>query len=166
MRDIRLRRSQIMDPPGKRYWPLYMGRDGCRAPMQWDSSAGAGFTTGTPWLPINPDYTMRNVAAQEADPGSLLQLTRRLVRLRKSTPALTRGDMVLFPSPPDTLVYRRRAPGQSVLVALNFSARAVTLPAEVTHGGALLFSTEADRGAPAGAGAALAPHEALMLLED
>lgn len=70
MRDIRLRRSQIVDPPGKLYWPLYRGRDGCRGPMQWDDNPGAGFSTGLPWLPVNPDYRFRNVARQAEDPHS------------------------------------------------------------------------------------------------
>ncbi len=62
MRDIRVSRSQILDPIGRRYWPFFKGRDGCRAPMQWDTSANAGFSAAKPWLPVHPDYRERNVA--------------------------------------------------------------------------------------------------------
>jgi alpha-glucosidase len=134
MRDIRLRRGEIMDPPGKRFWPLYKGRDGCRSPMQWDDSPFAGFSSTQPWLPVHPNYPARNVAAQEADPASLLNLTRRLIALRKETPALRRGEFVpLTARPRRVLAYLRRTAEQSVLVALNFSARAAhePLPPEV-----------------------------------
>ncbi len=51
MRDISLPRREILDPPGRRYWPLYKGRDGCRSPMQWEAARNAGFSAGRPWLP-------------------------------------------------------------------------------------------------------------------
>ncbi|HTO22309.1 MAG TPA: alpha-glucosidase, partial [Spirochaetia bacterium] len=105
MRDIRLRRREILDPPGRRYWPFYRGRDGCRAPMQWDGSANAGFSpagfspagfspTGSarPWLPVHPDHERRNVESQSTDPGSLLSFTRALIALRRQAPALVSGD--------------------------------------------------------------------------
>jgi len=94
MRDIHLRRGEILDPPGQKYWPFYKGRDGCRSPMQWDAGAQAGFSTARPWLPVHPDYLQRNVAAQQADPGSLFHFTKKLLALRKAYPALRRGDYV------------------------------------------------------------------------
>lgn len=128
MRDISLRRDQILDPPGKRYWPFFKGRDGCRSPMQWDPGPNAGFTTGQPWLPVHPGYPSRNVANQQKDPGSLLNFYRALIRLRRSHSALTRGDFRPLPmgSAP-VLAYVRSVPGQSILVALNFSAQAQTI---------------------------------------
>ena len=59
--------------------------------MPWDSSRHAGFTTGVPWLPLNPDFASRNVAAQVADPGSMLALYRSLIALRREQPALHAG---------------------------------------------------------------------------
>lgn len=126
MRDVPLRREEILDPPGKRYWPFYKGRDICRAPMQWDSSEYAGFSTAIPWLRVHPDYLQRNVAAQRSDPDSLLNLTRKLIRLRKACPALRQGEFIPWKSPAGTLAFKRRTEQQSILVGLNFSARPST----------------------------------------
>jgi alpha-glucosidase len=123
MRDLSLRRSEIMDPPGKKYWPLYKGRDGCRSPMQWDDSPGAGFTSGTPWLKVHPDASRRNVAAQDQDPDSLLNFTRRLIALRRATPALVRGNFAPLSAPPGVLAYLRHSEDQTALVVMNFSDR-------------------------------------------
>lgn len=130
MRDISLHRSEILDPPGKRYWPFFKGRDGCRSPMQWDGTPNAGFSTAKPWLPVHPDYTRRNVAAQRDDPASLFNFTRKLLALRREHPALRRGDFLPLETPPGVLAYLRRTGTQSILVALNFSGRKVkiTLP--------------------------------------
>ena len=59
------------------------GRDHARTPMQWDASPQAGFTTGTPWLPVNPDHTLVNAAAQVGDPESVFAHYQRLIRLRR-----------------------------------------------------------------------------------
>lgn len=121
MRDIRLSRDEILDPVGKRYWPFYKGRDGCRAPMQWDDSPYAGFSNVQPWLPVHPDYTFRNVAAQQGEPDSLLETYRQLIRLRRKLPALQRGVFVpLVYEPAAILAYLRQTSDQTVLVALNF----------------------------------------------
>jgi alpha-glucosidase len=126
MRDISLSRSQIMDPPGKRYWPIYKGRDGCRSPMQWDGSAFAGFSSVQPWLPLHSDYLSRNAAQQEQDPASMLNFTRTLIDLRKQYPALQRGSFTpLASNSRHVLAYLRQIPGQTVLVALNFSGRKI-----------------------------------------
>ena len=71
MRDLKLRRDQIMDPPGKAFWPFYQGRDGCRSPMQWDGTPQAGFTSGKPWLMVHPNFSHRHLAAQRQDLQSL-----------------------------------------------------------------------------------------------
>jgi alpha-glucosidase len=129
MRDVSLRRGEIMDPPGKRYWPIFKGRDGCRSPMQWDDMPFAGFSSAKPWLPVHPNYHQRNVAAQNEDPDSLLNFTRKLIALHKKVPALRRGEFVLLMTKPrDALVYLRRTTSQSVLVALKFHDRRVYEP--------------------------------------
>jgi alpha-glucosidase len=137
MRDVPLCRSEIMDPPGKRYWPIYKGRDGCRSPMQWDDTPFAGFSSdksfdkpqGKPWLPVHPNYRQRNVAAQREDPDSLLNFTRKLIALRKEFLALRRGEFIpLTTRPREALVYLRRTASQTLLVALNFHDRRVYEP--------------------------------------
>lgn len=133
MRNVPLRREEILDPPGKRYWPFYKGRDGCRSPMQWDPSAYAGFSTVKPWLPAHPDYLERNVAAQSGDPHSLLNFTRKLIMLRKIYPALRQGMFIPLESPTGILVFIRHTEQESILVALNFSAKPSTFELPANH---------------------------------
>jgi alpha-glucosidase len=122
MRDIHLRRNEILDPPGRKYWPVYKGRDGCRSPMQWSEANNAGFTTATPWLPVHPNYGTRNVASQRADPDSLLNFTKNLLALRKKFPALRVGDFIPLKTSQSVMVFLRQTETQSILVALNFTS--------------------------------------------
>ncbi len=129
--DIRLSRREILDPPGRRYWPIYRGRDVARAPMPWDSTAHGGFTRGRPWLPLHPSYPQRNVERQRQDPGSVLNFYRALLGQRKQHAALRRGDFhPLVSMPRDGLIYLRCDGPDAVLVALNFRERPVRLPSE------------------------------------
>ncbi len=130
MRNIDLHRNEIHDPVGKRYWPIYRGRDAARSPMQWNTGINAGFSTGKPWLHIHPDYLERNVAVQQADPSSLLNFTRNLIALRKQYPALYRGDLFPIKGHNGLLAYMRFTESQSILVVMNYSSRrkALKLP--------------------------------------
>ena len=86
-----------------------MSRDQGRTPVQWDASPGAGFTTGTPWLAINPDHTEVNAAAQVGDPGSVFEHYRRLIALRHADPVVTDGDFeLLLPDHPSIWAFLRR----------------------------------------------------------
>jgi alpha-glucosidase len=128
MRDGKIPYAMIQDPPGKRYYPFYKGRDPVRTPIPWDDSAGGGFTSGKPWLPLNSDYRQVNVAAQRDDPNSVFSFYRKLIWLRKDCPALRRGSFEpLIRRPSDGLAYLRRSEGQTILVALNFFALPATL---------------------------------------
>ncbi len=167
MRDVPLRRAQILDPPGRRYWPFYKGRDGCRSPMQWDASPNAGFTTaGHTWLPLHPNYRLRNVAAQREDPHSLWNFVRALIAQRRANAALRRGTLrILTPKPKDTLLFIRQDETQAILVALNFTAQPLRVPpAELPQGDwePLLSSTGREHAVSA-RGLALAPYEACLL---
>ncbi|MBT3338807.1 MAG: DUF3459 domain-containing protein [Anaerolineae bacterium] len=124
MRDISLKRSEIMDPPGKKYWPFNKGRDGCRSPMQWDESKNAGFSDGKPWLPVHPNHQKRNVSAQQKDENSIFNFTRKLIALRKEYETLRHGKFIhLEDMPRDVLAYLREGDDERILVLLNFSQK-------------------------------------------
>lgn len=109
-------------------------RDNARTPMQWDASPNAGFTTGTPWIAVNPNADTVNVAQALADPESILHYTRRLIRLRQDEPLLALGRYTYWADTPDTVwAYERSHEGRRVLVLLNFSPEQVslTLPARL-----------------------------------
>jgi alpha-amylase len=99
-----------------------------RTPMQWSAEGpGGGFSTGTPWEPLQPDYTTVNVAAQEADAGSLLNLYRRLIHLHTQHPALATGDLTpLESSTNNAVAFLRQAGDETVLVVLNFDGDATS----------------------------------------
>jgi glycosidase len=94
-----------------------------RTPMQWSRAPGLGFTSGTPWEAPQPDTATVNVAAQEADEGSLLNLYRRLIHLRAQNPALARGRLIpLATGNPAVVAYLRREGRSAVLVVANLGA--------------------------------------------
>lgn len=103
------------------------GRDGTRAPMQWDAT-GRGFTTGTPWLPFGPDLARLNAEDQDGDPDSLLNLYRRLIWYRRDSAALRRGAYQSFDGPDGTFVYLRTTPGETLLIALNLTSSSLSVP--------------------------------------
>jgi alpha-glucosidase len=164
MRDIPLKRREILDPPGKKYWPFYKGRDGCRSPMQWDDSTYAGFSSAKPWLPLHPNYRVRNVEDQQADPASMLNFTRAIIKLRREMPALYRGDFkFLTAQPKDTLAYLRQTLKQTILVALNFKGRTTPLENLPEGNWNLLHSTVRNAIPENIQPLKLAPYEVLIL---
>lgn len=97
------------------------GRDNARTPMQWTAGENAGFTTGTPWLPVNPNHTVVNAEAELADPDSVFACYRKLIALRKQYPVFADGDFTLLePDHPRLFVYERALEGQHLLVVCNF----------------------------------------------
>ena len=98
-----------------------------RAPMQWGPGPGARFTTGTPWEPAQADSMKTNVAVENADPGSLLNLYRRLIHLRKAKDALATGRLIpLTASSPAVAAYLRLAGDHAALVVANLGAEAAS----------------------------------------
>ena len=157
-------RKQIQDPSGKRFWPFFKGRDGCRTPMQWKNTPHAGFSTKTPWLPINPDFTTRNYEAQQQDADSLLHLYRRLIHLRKTHPVLSRGQMTLPKTPHSQILHWNRShDGQKVEVHLNLSSK--TQQWIGADKGTVLCSTHASN-TQTSPPHPLRPHEGIVLLLD
>lgn len=122
--------EELTDPPGIRFWPEYKGRDGCRTPMVWDaSSAHAGFSTGSPWLPIKPPQAARHVAGQEDDPASVLAFYRRMLAWRRGQPALRTGGIRFFGTDEPVLGYLRQDAGGDLACVFNLSAAPVEVKA-------------------------------------
>ena len=118
------RKEDVKDPVGITGWPLYKGRDGERTPMQWDDTENAGFSKGTPWLPVPPTYKEVNVKAEEADSNSMLAWYKGLIELKKTNPVMAHGrDVMLDVNNPKVLSWMRKAQGSSaIVVACNFTA--------------------------------------------
>ena len=99
-------------------------RDNGRTPMQWSDTTEAGFTNGTPWIKVNPNYSTINVTAEEKDPNSILNYFKKIVKLRKTTPALIYGKYELLDKDnPSIYCYTREWNGKKILVLLNFKAQ-------------------------------------------
>jgi alpha-glucosidase len=142
MHNTRLSKSQIQDPLGKKYWPIFKGRDKARTPMQWNTEPNGGFTIGKPWLPLNKDSRSRNVRRQEGEPASLLNLYRSLIKLRRTSEALQKGSWVPVTNGQEgILAYFRVTETERVLVILNFTARDKTLSLPEHLYGKVLLST-------------------------
>jgi alpha-glucosidase len=155
MADGPVRRDRVVD---------VAGRDPARTPMQWNGSAGAGFSAGRgeTWLPVNPESAVVNVEAQRGDPSSMFSLYRRLIAERRASAALRRGSYRTVASPKSVFAYLREADGERRLVALNFSSR----PARVAvPGGAgrLRLSTDPGRAGPVGDVLELGPDEGVLV---
>jgi len=111
-------------------------RDNARTPVQWDSSKNAGFTTGTPWLPLNPNYKKINVAEQEQDPESVLSYYKKLTALRRNPEykeTIVYGDFVPFMADEDRLMAFYRKGEKTLLILGNYrkEERELELPAPV-----------------------------------
>ena len=118
-------------------------RDHSRTPMQWTDEPQAGFTTGTPWLAVNPNSAQINAAAALADPHSIYHYVQALTALRREHPALIYGDYDdLAPDDERLFVYTRTLGEQTILVALNFSRDSVDFALPGGKGESLLASVE------------------------
>lgn len=106
----------------------FLSRDNGRTPMQWNDSTHAGFTTGTPWLPVNANFKEINVQAQNNDANSVLTHFRKMTQLRKENPVLVYGDYELLQKDhPDVYAYTRRLGEAAMLIVLNFTDHDATI---------------------------------------
>jgi alpha-glucosidase len=136
----------IQDPQEKNIPGLGAGRDPERTPMQWDTGPNAGFTMGTPWLPLSSDYKAANVVTESEDPASILSLYRRLIALRQSEPALMVGSYTGIPAEGDIIAYVREGDGTRFFVVLNLGADAVSFDLPQGSGlGRVAVSTDVER---------------------
>jgi len=119
----------VKDPIGVTGWPKEKGRDGERTPMQWDTSLNAGFTSGTPWLPVPPSAKAINVAAEKGEASSLFAWYQSLIRLKKTVPSFAHGaNVMLDTGNTKVLSWSRRAQdAPQVFISVNFTAEPQTV---------------------------------------
>ena len=133
---------------------LQKGRDNARVPMQWSAAENAGFTTGEPWLMVNPNHDTIHVAAAEQDADSVLHFYRKLLRLRANSRTLIYGDFALIEREhPQVFAYTRSLEKEVYTIVCNMSGESAVLSAEIE--GDILFSN-----LPENRGMQLMPYEA------
>lgn len=112
----------MIQPEDMMRYLRYKSRDNARTPMQWDDSANAGFSTGTPWIMVNPNYTKINAREQMAREDSVFHYYQKLIRLRKNYEIIVYGSYtLLLPDDPDLYVYTREYESEKLLVICNFT---------------------------------------------
>ncbi len=120
--------EDLVDPYGKRFWPKYKGRDGCRTPIAWQENApNGGFTTGSPWLPVSRAHIQNPVERQLIDETSTLWHYRRMLKLRSQHTALRSGSVELINANghSDLLIFKRAA-NETVLCVFNLANEPVS----------------------------------------
>ena len=135
------------------------GRDNARTPMQWNGQENAGFTTGTPWLPVNPNYKTINAETALSDPDSVFWYYKKLIALRKEYPVFVEGDFTLLKEEhPNLFVYQRGMEEEQLLVVCNFGGGETCWPMPAQWQDArVLISNYPNRAG------ALRPWEAMIL---
>jgi alpha-glucosidase len=154
----------MQDPWEKNEPGLGLSRDPSRTPFQWDNTLNAGFTTGRPWLPLDPGYQACNVEVLRTEPASILSLYRHLIEMRRRHSALSIGAYRLIGAQGDAIVYERKDGGERILICLNLGDREqmVSVP-EGLSGAVILVSTHLDRTGPI-SDLNLRPNEGLTIL--
>lgn len=120
----------------------FRARDNARTPMQWDDTANAGFTTGTPWLKVNPNYKEINVKEALEDEDSIFHYMQKLIQMRKSNEVTVYGDFIEYePENEELYIYERNFEGKKLFVVLNFTDHEAEfhLPKEINPEGAKLL---------------------------
>ena len=139
------------------------GRDNARTPMQWDDSENAGFTTGTPWIKVNPNYKTINAKAALADEDSVFHYYRRIIALRKEKPVIVYGHYALLEPDHESLyVYTRTLEEQKILVICSFTKEPVSYEIPAQFDGAQILIGNYGRSEAKGT-IELKPYEALVL---
>jgi oligo-1,6-glucosidase len=135
-------------------------RDNARTPMQWTGDPSAGFSTGRPWINVNPNVSHLNVTAQQDDPDSVLSFYRHLIDLRHTEPAVVFGDFtMLLPDDERSYAFTRRHDGTELLVVANFTRTEVDVRLPGWDDAELLLGNYPD----AGSAAMLRPWEARLM---
>jgi alpha-glucosidase len=142
LEDVEIALDQIQDPAGKNQPGLGLGRDPERTPMPWDGSPLAGFTSGIPWLPLNPDHPAKNVEALRKSSHSILELYFKLVELRRANRVLSEGQLGGVRVSKNVVSYERFNTDTKIRVVLNLGHEPAK---EAGVSGRVLLSTQLDR---------------------
>ncbi len=141
-------------------------RDNARTPMHWDNSDNAGFTQGTPWIKLNPNYPEINVAAALEDKNSIFYHYQKLIALRKQNPVIVYGDFIpLFETHSAVFAYERKDADQHLVVLNNFSAEPQTLalPEHIANRSVECLISNLEPTTQLGSDLTLAPYQSLVL---
>jgi alpha-glucosidase len=166
MRDVPVPPELVQDPYELRVPGLGVGRDPERTPMQWSPQPGAGFCPPhvTPWLPLDDDAALVNVAVQSGQEESMLTLYQRLLALRRAEAALSVGSYHRLYARGDLLAYVREYQGRRVAIALNLGSQPRTVALPEAAGGQVLISTDPHRtGGDLAGTVALAADEGIVI---
>ena len=119
--------ERLQDPEAIANWPLTLSRDGARTPMPWAAdSPQLGFGDAEPWLPVGSDHAALAVDRQQADPDSLLALTRRLLAFRNAHDAMLLGTLTMIEAGGDLLVFERDHGGEKLLCMFNLGEASIS----------------------------------------
>ncbi|HVH02531.1 MAG TPA: alpha-amylase family glycosyl hydrolase [Amaricoccus sp.] len=153
--------EDLQDPYGKRFWPKFRGRDGCRTPMVWlADNANGGFADARPWLPVPMEHLRMAVSEQEADPESMLAFYRRMLHWRRGRPALAKGSFAIGQTSDSLISYVRGDGDDAVFCAFNLGAD--PLVADLPEGGWRALADSGFAGRIVGRTVELPPHQALF----
>ncbi len=131
----------LQDPEAIANWPATLGRDGARTPMPWEKMGqSGGFSTATPWLPMDRRHLPLAAGAQDTDPQSVLNFARKAIASRGASPALRAGDITIVKAPPGVLAFFREKEEERLLCVFNLGNQECALPNSLTPGGALRLS--------------------------
>lgn len=147
------------------FWPCitFKSRDNARTPMQWDDSEQAGFTAGTPWIAVNPNYKEINAKDETADPGSVFHYYKKLIALRKENPIMVYGKYeAMMEDSEELFVYTRTLDQEKLLVVCSFCGHETAFPIpEEFRGASCLISNTGNTYADSEV--TLQPYEAFVL---
>ena len=151
----------LVDAQDMLRWYAKIARDNARTPMQWDATANAGFTTGTPWIDVNPNYLAVNAEAEMKDPDSVFNYYKKLIALRHAHDIVVYGAFEpLLTDDPSVYAYRRALDGQVLTVLCNWTDRTAPCALNDDFTGEELISNY-----PAHKPGSLYPYEARVFLK-
>lgn len=140
----------LQDPEAIANWPLTLGRDGARTPLPWKhGELNAGFSSGAPWLPVDPRHDDLSIDTQEANQWSTLNFVRRLIGIRRDSATLRLGDIEFYADTDGVIAFSRKHDGEKLVCAFNATGEEKRwTPGDAVKMSALITSGPGHEGAP------------------